>query len=113
MIQLDAKAARELRRHIEGSDYPGDPGLRVSVIGGGCSGFQYRLLLDLPEDNDQVFESQGEKVICDPNSLLYVDGSKITYRDELQESGFQVDNPRAQGACGCGASFYFTEEESA
>ena len=111
MIELDKKAAQELRKHITGSDYPDeDPGLRVAVVGGGCSGFQYRLLLDLPEEDDSVFETAGEKVICDPNSLLYVDGSTITYQDGMQESGFRVDNPRAQGACGCGSSFYLREE---
>lgn len=111
MIELDKDAAKALRDHIASSDHPGKPALRVSVVGGGCSGFQYRLALDEPREGDQVFSSNGQKIICDENSILYVDGSTITYESGLQEAGFAVQNPRATGACGCGSSFYLEESK--
>lgn len=113
MIELDKHAAEALREHIESSNHEGAPGLRIAVIGGGCSGFQYRLLLDEASEDDIVFTSQGEKIICDPDSVLYVDGSTITYESSLQESGFSVQNPRATSSCGCGSSFHFAGEDTA
>ena len=81
--------------------------LRVGVKGGGCSGFSY--ILDLTgniKDNDQIVSEQdGIKVICDPKSLLYIDGTSIDFRDEVMGRGFVFDNPNATASCGCGSSF--------
>ena len=81
--------------------------LRVGVKGGGCSGFPY--ILDLTgniKDNDQIVSEQdGIKVICDPKSLLYIDGTSIDFRDEVMGRGFVFDNPNATTSCGCGSSF--------
>jgi len=81
--------------------------LRVGVKGGGCSGFSY--ILDLTgniKDNDQIVSEQdGIKVICDPKSLLYIDGTSIDFRDEVMGRGFVFDNPNATTSCGCGSSF--------
>ena len=81
--------------------------LRVGVKGGGCSGFSY--ILDLTgnlKDSDQIVSEQdGIKVICDPKSLLYIDGTSIDFRDEVMGRGFVFENPNATATCGCGSSF--------
>ncbi len=80
--------------------------LRVGVKGGGCSGFSY--VLDLTEsqrDNDEEWEQHGIKVICDPKSVLYLDGTEIDFRDEMMGRGFVFNNPNATSTCGCGSSF--------
>lgn len=85
--------------------------LRVGVRGGGCSGFQYQLAFDEQRDTDVVFEDHGLKILVDPKSLPYVDGSEIDYVDSLQGAGFQVNNPNVTAACGCGSSFRVKDEE--
>ena len=80
--------------------------LRVGVKGGGCSGFSY--LLDLTEqerDNDEQFEQHGVKVVCDPKSYLYLNGTMIDFKDEVMGRGFVFNNPNATNTCGCGSSF--------
>lgn len=85
--------------------------LRVGVRGGGCSGFQYQLAFDEQREADIVFEDHGLKILVDPKSLPYVDGSEIDYVDSLQGAGFQVNNPNVTAACGCGSSFRVKDEE--
>ena len=80
--------------------------LRVAVLAGGCSGFQYRFDLDAaPQDDDLVIERAGAKVLVDPASLDLLAGSELDYTDELMGSHFAVRNPNAKSACGCGTSF--------
>ncbi len=81
-------------------------GLRIAVVGGGCSGFQYQMSLDSAANTeDKVIEQEGLKVFIDPHSLLYLEGAKIDYIDGENGSGFKFDNPNAQKTCGCGESF--------
>jgi iron-sulfur cluster assembly protein len=87
-------------------------GLRVGVKGGGCSGFQYQLAFDEERDGDVVFEDHGLRLLVDPQSLSYVDGSQIDYVDSLTGAGFQVVNPNVVAACGCGSSFRVKDEEA-
>ena len=84
-----------------------DAKLRVSVSGGGCSGFQYRMGFDknYNDQNDAVFEFEGLKVFVDKSSLLYMDGSEVDYIDGLHGAGFKFNNPNVSGSCGCGSSF--------
>ena len=82
-----------------------DTGLRVRVVGGGCSGFQYQLVFDAAKPGDQVFEQDGVKVVVDPKSFLYLTGTEIDYVDGLTSAGFSLKNPNSQGTCGCGSSF--------
>jgi iron-sulfur cluster assembly protein len=89
----------------------GDVGLRVGVRGGGCSGFQYALALDQRRADDHVFEAQGIRVIVDPASIRYVDGSTVDYTESLMGSGFEVQNPNVVASCGCGSSFRVADEE--
>ena len=80
--------------------------LRVAVLAGGCSGFQYRFELDeTPQADDLVIERGGAKVLVDPASLDLLAGSELDYTDELMGSHFAVRNPNAKSACGCGTSF--------
>src|SRR3954465_9318762 len=80
--------------------------LRVAVIGGGCSGLQYKMdLQDAPANRDILVESGGIRVVVDPKSALYVTGSELDYVDALQEGGFKVKNPNAATTCSCGESF--------
>jgi iron-sulfur cluster insertion protein len=80
--------------------------LRVAVLAGGCSGFQYRFELDaVPQQDDLIIERAGAKVLVDPASLDLLAGSELDYTDELMGSHFAVRNPNAKSACGCGTSF--------
>ena len=80
--------------------------LRVAVIGGGCSGLQYKMdLVDGPANRDIMVESSNVRVVIDPKSALFVSGSVLDYSDDLQKGGFKVTNPNAVAHCSCGESF--------
>lgn len=80
--------------------------LRVAVIGGGCSGLQYKMdLVDGPANRDIMVESAGVRVVVDPKSALFVSGSLLDFSDDLQKGGFKVTNPNAVAHCSCGESF--------
>jgi len=80
--------------------------LRVAVVGGGCSGLQYKMdLQDAPATRDILVETGGIRVVVDPKSALYVTGSELDYVDALQDGGFKVKNPNAATSCSCGESF--------
>jgi iron-sulfur cluster assembly accessory protein len=80
--------------------------LRVAVVGGGCSGLQYKMdLQDSPANRDIVVDTAGVRVVVDPKSALYVTGSELDYVDALQDGGFKVKNPNAATSCSCGESF--------
>jgi iron-sulfur cluster assembly protein len=82
-------------------------GLRIQVVGGGCSGFQYRMGFDknFNDQSDAVFEFEGLKVFIDKQSLLYMDGAEVDYVEGLHGAGFKFNNPNSTGSCGCGSSF--------
>lgn len=80
--------------------------LRVAVIGGGCSGLQYKMdLVDGPVPRDIMVPSKGVNIVIDPKSALFVSGSELDYSDDLQKGGFKVTNPNAVAHCSCGESF--------
>ena len=80
--------------------------LRVAVLGGGCSGFQYEIALeDGPAEGDTVIESRGQRVLIDAESLPFLAGSVVDFKDELIGARFAVENPNATSTCGCGTSF--------
>ena len=79
--------------------------LRLSVEGGGCSGFQYEITLDEPRDDDLVLKGEGETVVVDTVSLPFLAGATIDFTDELIGARFAIDNPNATSSCGCGTSF--------
>lgn len=98
---------RAFERLAEIAEDTGEPkALRVAVLGGGCSGFQYEFALeDGPVEGDTVIESQGQRVLIDPESLPFLAGSVVDFRDELIGARFAVENPNATSTCGCGTSF--------
>jgi iron-sulfur cluster assembly protein len=83
-----------------------ESGLRIAVIGGGCSGLQYQMSLDRGANaDDKVIEQDGLKVLVDPKSYLYLAGTQIDYVDDASGSGFRFDSPNVGDTCGCGESF--------
>lgn len=81
-------------------------GLRLGVLGGGCSGLSYQFKFDTrPRPTDKVFEFDGVQVFIDPKSILYLRGMTLDYKETLMESGFVFENPNAKKSCGCGTSF--------
>lgn len=103
-ITLSANAARRINEIV--ADEPTNRLLRVSVEGGGCSGFQYKFdLVAEREPDDVVVERDGATVLIDPVSLMYMAGSEIDFVDDLIGSSFRVNNPNAVAGCGCGTSF--------
>ncbi|MGC1498155.1 MAG: iron-sulfur cluster assembly accessory protein [Sulfitobacter sp.] len=79
--------------------------LRIAVEGGGCSGFQYEIALDVPADDDLILEGSGQKVVVDSVSLPFLANAVIDFSEELIGARFVIENPNATSACGCGTSF--------
>lgn len=106
-IGLTEVAAEEVRNFIAREGLEGEvAALRVSVVPGGCSGFEYSLELETQiEDDDLVRQTRGITLVVDPFSAQYLAGVSIGYRETFQGSGFTFDNPNATGGCGCGSSF--------
>jgi iron-sulfur cluster assembly protein len=111
MVTLTDIAAEKVRDFMQGQTAEGEVGLRVGVRGGGCSGFQYALALDEQREDDHVFDSSGIRVLVDPASLRYVEGSTVDFTESFMGSGFEVSNPNVVSSCGCGSSFRVAEEE--
>ncbi len=105
LIKVTPDAAEKVRALLHKQGRPAGV-LRVAVIGGGCSGLQYKMdLQDGPANRDILVESAGIKVVVDPKSALYVTGSELDFIDALQGGGFKVKNPNAATTCSCGESF--------
>jgi iron-sulfur cluster assembly accessory protein len=113
MITLTTKAADKVKGILEQEkeNLP-EGGLRIYVQGGGCSGFQYGMVLDELSEGDQVIEAEGVKVFVDPMSLRHLEGAEVDYKEDLMGGGFAIKNPNAQSSCGCGHSFTPGEGES-
>jgi iron-sulfur cluster assembly protein len=105
-ITVTPTAVNEVRRFMEEQGAATVAGLRVAVLPGGCSGFQYGLNIeDEAQDDDELLESNGIKLFVDPFSGQYLDGVEIDYVTTMMGSGFTFKNPNASGGCGCGSSF--------
>jgi len=105
IVNLTEAAASKVRDLIERDNREGF-GLRVKVVGGGCSGLQYQLMFDdQVGDLDQTDECHGVRVFVDSKSAVYLVGTTVDYVDELDRSGFKIENPNASNTCGCGESF--------
>jgi len=103
-VQLSARAARRISKIVAAE--PDTPILRVSVDGGGCSGFQYGFnLVSRADPDDLVIERDGATVVIDPVSLQFLGGSEIDFVDDLIGAYFAIQNPNATASCGCGTSF--------
>ncbi|MBW2370930.1 MAG: iron-sulfur cluster assembly accessory protein [Deltaproteobacteria bacterium] len=106
MVNVTASAADRIKALLDRDGKLVSHGLRMKVVGGGCSGLQYELAFDDSlGDEDQAIEAGGIRVFVDPKSALYLAGSTLDFVDTLQESGFKIENPNASATCGCGQSF--------
>ncbi len=103
-VQITEQAANRIKELLD-QDERDLAGLRLKVVGGGCSGLQYKMDLDNPKPTDRVFELEGAKVIVDLKSLLYLGGTELDYKETLMEAAFVFQNPNVKRSCGCGASF--------
>ncbi len=106
-ITLSETAAEEVGKFLSEEGIEEEvAGLRVAVVPGGCSGFEYSLTLeDEAEEDDILLETRGVRLFVDPFSAQYLEGTHIGYTESFQGSGFTFENPNATGGCGCGSSF--------
>jgi iron-sulfur cluster assembly protein len=105
LVHITDTAAAKIKELMP-KDTETEHALRMRVVGGGCSGFQYQMALEeTPKENDKVFTSNGIKVFIDTKSALYLAGTEVDYLNGLMESGFKITNPNAKTTCGCGQSF--------
>ncbi len=105
MINVSPTAATKIQELLS-EEQKNTSGLRVFVQGGGCSGFQYGLMIeDNPGPGDQSIESNGVKLFVDPISVRYLTGAEVDFVDNVTGGGFTIRNPNAKSTCGCGSSF--------
>lgn len=112
-INVTERAAGEVKKIIaeqqkDGATAPDQKVyLRMRVVGGGCSGFQHKLDLDVEYNAklDEVFEFHGIPVVVDRRSLMYLDGAQVDFHEDINRRGFSISNPQAKSTCGCGSSF--------
>jgi iron-sulfur cluster assembly protein len=103
-IGVTPKAIGKIRQTFEKMGVQG--GLRLGILGGGCSGLSYQFKFDTkPRANDKVFNFDGVQIYIDPKSILYLHGLTLDYKETLMQSGFVFENPNAKKSCGCGTSF--------
>ncbi len=105
-IKLTPEATAKIRQFLEDHESWSEAGLRVAVLPGGCSGFQYGLNVEeAPEDDDEVLELDAFRLFVDPFSAQYLEGVQIDFVSSMMGQGFSFTNPQAAGGCGCGSSF--------
>jgi iron-sulfur cluster assembly accessory protein len=111
LINVSSTAASKIAELLA-EENKQESGLRVFVQGGGCSGFQYGLMIEeSPADSDQVFQSNGVKLYVDPISVRYLKGAEVDFVDNIAGGGFTIRNPNAVSTCGCGSSFTVDGED--
>ena len=105
MVQLTERAVGKVKEILD-SQEPKPQGLRISVVGGGCSGFTYSMAFEnTPNMLDKTMSYEGLKVFVDQASLLYLEGCEVDYVESLEGAGFKFNNPNTKSTCGCGSSF--------
>jgi iron-sulfur cluster assembly accessory protein len=106
MVNLTPVAVEKVKEILT-QQTPVPAGLRVAVVGGGCSGFSYHMAFEnaANEANDNIYEFNGLKVMVDQMSEMYLDGVQIDYIESIEGSGFKFNNPNVKSTCGCGSSF--------
>ena len=105
MVNLTETAVSKVREILDTQE-PKPAGLRISVVGGGCSGFSYSMAFEnAPGMLDKTYSYDGLKVFVDQASMLYLDGAEVDYVETLEGAGFKFNNPNVKSTCGCGSSF--------
>ena len=105
LVVITEKAISHISKIFQEQENPGELGLRLGVIGGGCSGLSYKIDFGDQKENDRVIEYDEFKVLIDPKSSIYLRGVTLDYQDGLNGKGFIFKNPNATNTCGCGESF--------
>lgn len=106
MVRMTETAIQKVKEILAQQPDPKPAGLRIAVVGGGCSGFTYSMAFENnPGMLDKIYNFDGLKVFIDQVSLLYLDGASIDYVETVEGSGFKFDNPNVRNTCGCGSSF--------
>ena len=106
VVQVTESATQQIKRLLDQEGKLATHGLRMKVVGGGCSGLQYELAFDdRVREDDTELEADGVRVLVDEKSALYLVGCTLDFVDTLMESGFKIQNPNAKSTCGCGQSF--------
>lgn len=105
IIDITPKALEQIGKIIEGQQKGPETGVRLGVVGGGCSGLSYKIDFDQAKDKDNVLEFNGVRVLVDLKSAIYLKGVTLDFEDGLQGKGFVFKNPNATNTCGCGESF--------
>ena len=104
-VQLTERAVGKVKEIMSSQD-PAPVGLRIAVVGGGCSGFSYSMAFEnQPNMLDKTYNYEGLKIYVDQASMLYLDGAEVDYVETLEGSGFKFNNPHVKSTCGCGSSF--------
>jgi iron-sulfur cluster assembly protein len=105
MVQMTPVAVNKVKEILEAQS-PKPSGLRLAVVGGGCSGFSYSMAFEnKPSMLDKTYDYEGLKVFVDQASMLYLEGAQVDYVETLEGSGFKFNNPNVKSTCGCGSSF--------
>lgn len=105
-LTITDRAAEKISAIFADQGMPATAALRLGVKGGGCSGFSYTLdVTAAPAEGDEVCQSNGVRIVCDPKSALFLSGTEVDYNDDLLKGGFVFNNPNAGRTCNCGASF--------
>lgn len=105
MLQLTERAVGKVKEIMSGQN-PSPGGLRIAVVGGGCSGFSYSMAFEnQPTMLDKTYSYGDLKVFIDQASMLYLEGAEVDYVESLEGSGFKFNNPNVRSTCGCGSSF--------
>jgi iron-sulfur cluster assembly protein len=105
MVNLTETAVTKVKEILDTQE-PKPAGLRISVVGGGCSGFSYSMAFEnQPNMLDKTYNYEGLKIFIDQASMLYLDGAQVDYVESLEGSGFKFNNPQVKSTCGCGSSF--------
>jgi iron-sulfur cluster assembly protein len=105
LVTITDKAQAEIRAIFSREEKMGEVGLRLAVVGGGCSGLSYEMEFSEPRADDTVIGYDGFEVLLDPKSTIYLKGITLDFQDGLQGKGFVFANPNATNTCGCGESF--------
>jgi iron-sulfur cluster assembly protein len=103
-VTVTPKAVEKIRQTFRKMGVEG--GLRLGVLGGGCSGLSYQFKFDTaPRSKDKIYNFDGVQIFVDPKSMIYLKGMTLDYKESLMQSGFVFENPNAKKSCGCGTSF--------
>ena len=105
IVLLTDKAIEQIQSIFQAENPGEEKGLRLAVIGGGCSGLQYKIEFSDKKENDNIFEKDNFKILIDPKSSIYLKGVVLDFKDGLNGKGFVFENPNATNTCGCGESF--------